>query len=83
MDFTDQYKLPGKSLVPYCLRDFYASQSIYNDVPAHIIVDNMSITKTRLNRSYKHCFLKLQTKALFSKSGTQNLINNIKVSWYW
>ena len=28
MDFTDQYKLTGKHLVPYCLRHFYASQSI-------------------------------------------------------
>ena len=31
-----------------------------------------------LNKSYKHCFLKLQTKALFSKSGTQSPINNMR-----
>ena len=78
MDFTDQYKLTGKHLVPYCLRHFYASQSIYNGVPEHIIADNMGITKARLNKSYKHCFLKLQTKALFSKSGTQSPINNMR-----
>ena len=28
IDFTDQYKLTGKHLVPSCLRHFYASQSI-------------------------------------------------------
>ena len=78
MDFTDQYKLTGKHLVPYCLRHFYASQSIYNGVPEHIIADNMGITKARLNKSYKHCFLRLQTKALFSKSGTQSPINNMR-----
>ena len=76
--FTNQYKLTGKHLVPYCLRHFYASQSIYNGVPEHIIADNMGITKARLNKSYKHCFLRLQTKALFSKSGTQSPINNMR-----
>ena len=28
IDCTDQYKLTGKHLVPYCLRHFYTSQSI-------------------------------------------------------
>jgi len=78
MDFTDQYKLTGKHLVPYCLRYFYASQSIYNGVPEQIIADNMGITKTRLNKSYKHCFGRLQTKQLFAKPGTQSPINNMR-----
>ena len=38
----------------------------------------MGITKTRLNRSYKHSFGRLQTKQLFAKTGTQSPINNMR-----
>ena len=76
--FTNQYKLTGKELVPYSLRHFYASQSIYDEVPEDIIADNMGITKTRLNRSYKHCFLRVRTKRLFSKKGSQVPIKQMR-----
>ena len=78
IDFTDQYKLTGNHLVPYCLRHFYATQSIYNGVPQQIIADNMGISMSRLNKSYKHCFLRVQTNHLFKKSDTQNPINNTR-----
>ena len=58
------YQLTGEHFVPYCLRHFYASQSIYNGVPEDVIADNMGITKIRLNRSYKHCFMRLRTKKI-------------------
>ena len=45
MDFTDQYKLTEKHLVPYCLRHFYASQSIYNGVPEHILLTIWELLK--------------------------------------
>ena len=70
--------MKGKELVPYSLRHFYASQSIYNEVPEDIIADNMGITKTRLNRSYKHCFLRVRTKRLFSKKGSQGPIKQMR-----
>ena len=70
--------MTGKELVPYSLRHFYASQSIYNEVPEDIIADNMGITKTRLNRSYKHCFLRVRTKRLFSKKGSQVPIKQMR-----
>ena len=76
--FTDQYKLTGKHLVPYCLRHFYATQSIYNGVSQQIIADNMGISMSRLKKSYKHCFLRVQTNHLFKKSDTQNPINNTR-----
>ena len=78
MDFTDQYKLTGKHLVPYCLRHFYASQSIYNEFPDDIVVDNMGITPTRLNRSYKKCYNRLRTRRLFSKTGSQVPIKQMR-----
>ena len=50
----------------------------YNGVPEQIIADNMGITKTRLNRSYKHCFLRVRTKRLFSKKGSQVPIKQMR-----
>ena len=59
-------------------RHFYATQSIYNGVSQQIIADNMGISMSRLNKSYKHCFLRVQTNHLFKKSDTQNPINNMR-----
>ncbi len=53
------------------MRHFYISQSIYNEILEDIIADNMGVTKTRLNRSNKHYFLRLRTKRLFRKKGSQ------------
>ena len=78
MDFTEQYKLTGKHLVPYCLRHFYASQSIYNEIPEDIVADNMGITSTRLKRSYKKCYNRLRTRRLFSKTGSQVPIKQMR-----
>ena len=62
-----------------CIRDsFYASQSIYNGVPEDVIADNMGIAKIRLNRSYKHCFMRLRTKDLFRRTGSQSPIKNMR-----
>ena len=78
MEHTGMYQLTGEHFVPYCLRHFYASQSIYNGVPEDVIADNMGITKTRLNRSYKHCFLRVRTKRLFSQKGSQVPIKQMR-----
>ena len=78
MEHTGMYQLTGEHFVPYCLRHFYASQSIYNGVPEDVIADNMGITKIRLNRSYKHCFMRLRTKDLFRRTGSQMPIKNMR-----
>ena len=78
VEATKLKELTGKEIVPYSLRHYYATQSIYSFVPDTLIAKNMGISVQRLHSSYDHAYLRVQTPDLFKRSTKQSNIREMR-----